>query len=120
LNGPPFPGGYYSEASFSFASPPDSAQQWAQVQPTPLALSGALPPIDVFGYTNTGTATSGTITGRAIQSKASAATDSGLTVNLTKKGSTLSGYIMAQGTVPIGGVQSTIVVVDSVVAVRVK
>jgi hypothetical protein len=120
LNGPPFPGGFYPEAGFGFASPPDSAQEWAQVQPTPLAISAAYPPIDVFGYTNTGTATSGTITGQSIEAHTGVVSNSGFTVNLTKKGTMLSGYIMLQGTAPIKGVTTTVVVVDSVVAVRVR
>jgi hypothetical protein len=120
LNGPPFPGGFYPEAGFGFASPPDSAQEWQQVKPTPLAISAAYPPIDVFGYTNTGTATSGTITGQAIQSHTGVLTNSGFTVNLTKNGSVLSGYIKLQGTGTIKGVETTVVVVDSVVAVRAK
>ena len=119
LNGPPFPGGYYPEAGFGFASPPDSAQEWAQVKPTPLAISAAYPPIDVFGYTNTGTATSGTITGQSLEAHTGVVTNSGYTVNLTKKGSMLSGYIMVQGTYTTKGVSTTVVVVDSVVAVRV-
>ena len=119
LNGPPFPGGYYPEAGFGFASPPDSAQEWAQVKPTPLAISAAYPPIDVFGYTNTGTATSGTITGQSIEAHTGVVTNSGYTVNLTKKGSMLNGYIMLQGTATIKGVPTTVIVVDSVVAVRV-
>jgi hypothetical protein len=120
LNGPPFPNSNWPEAGFGFASPPDSAQQWASVPPVPLAISGAYPPIDVFGYTNTGTATSGTITGQAMIANDNGVTNAGYSVNLTKKGSTLSGYIMIQGTGPIKKVQTTVVVVDSVVAVRVQ
>jgi hypothetical protein len=41
------------------------------------------------------------------------------TVNLTKNGSTLSGYINLTVTAPFSGVTTTLVVVDSVVAVRV-
>ncbi len=120
LNGPPFPtSGLYPVAGFGFASPPDSAQQWAQVQPTPLAISAAYPPIDIFGYTNTGTATSGTITGQSMEAHTGVVTNSGFTVNLTKKGTMLSGYIMLQGTATIKKVLTTVVVVDSVVAVRV-
>ncbi len=121
LNGPPFPNSNYPEAGFAFASPPDSAQQFAQVAPIPLAISGAVAPIDVFAYSNTGTATSGTITGKAIQSvtQGGGLTNGGFTVNLIKKGTILSGYITLQGTVPIKGVQTTIVAVDTIVAVRV-
>jgi hypothetical protein len=119
LNGPPFTA-LYPLAGFGFASPPDSAQQWAQVQPFALALSGPYPPIDVTAYTNTGTATSGTITGQAIQAHVGAVTNGGYTVNLTKKGAMLSGYIMKQGTATIKSVLTTIVLVDSVVATRVK
>jgi hypothetical protein len=120
LNGPPFPNSMYPEAGFGFASPPDSAQQWAQVPPTPLAISGPVPPIDVFAYSNTGTATSGTITGKSIEAHTGVVTNSGFTVNLTKKGTMLSGYIMLQGTATVKGVVTTGVVVDSVVAVRVQ
>ena len=119
LNGPPFPNATYDEAGLGFVSPTDSAQQWAQFQPIALAISGPHAPIDVFSYTNTGTATSGTITGSAIQSHTGVVTNGGFTVNLTKKGSTLSGYIMLQGTVVDKGVTTSGVVVDTVVAIRV-
>jgi len=118
LNGPPFPNTNYPEAGFGFASPPTSAQQWASATPTPLAISGPIAPIDVVAYTNTGSATSGTITGKAQISKSNDVTNYGFSVNLTKNGSTLSGYIMLQGTYSDNGVQTTTVVVDSVVAVR--
>jgi hypothetical protein len=117
LNGPPFPGGNYPFAGFGFASPPDSAQQWAQVKPLALAISAAFPPLDVFAYTNTGTATSGTITGQAMIANDNGVTNYGFTTNVTKKGSILSGYITIQGTSQKTGF---VVVVDSVVAVRVK
>jgi hypothetical protein len=120
LNGPPFPNATYNEAGFGFVSPTDSAQQWAQFQPIALAISGPHAPIDVFAYTNTGTATSGTITGKAIQSHTGVVTNGGFSVNLTKKGSTLSGYIMLQATVTDHkGVTTSGVVVDTVVATRV-
>jgi len=119
LNGPPFPNATYDEAGFGFVSPTDSAQQWAQFQPMALAISGPHAPFDVFAYSNTGTATSGTITGKAIESNTGFVTNSGFTVNLTKKGSTLSGYIMLQGTATLKGVTTTVVVVDTVVATRV-
>jgi hypothetical protein len=118
LNGPPF-NSYYPEAGFGFASPPDSAQQWASVQPVPLAISAPYPPLTVAGYTNTGTATSGTITGQAIIANDNGVMNAGYSVNLVKNGSTLSGYIMLQGTGTIKGVTTTGIVVDSVVAVRV-
>lgn len=121
LNGPPFPGGDYDEAGFGFVSPTDSAQHWAQFHPIALAISGPHAPIDVFAYSNTGTATSGTITGKAIQAHTGVVSNSGFTVNLTKNGSTLSGYIMLQGTATIHGqdTPTTAVVVDSLIAVRV-
>jgi hypothetical protein len=118
LNGPPFPNSMYPEAGFGFASPVGSADNWAQVNPVPLAISGPIAPIDVTAYTNTGTATSGTITGQAIIAQSGVVTNSGFTVNLAKNGSTLSGYIMVQGTTTIKGTVTTVVVVDSVVAVR--
>ncbi len=99
LNGPPYPNANYPEPGFGFASPPTSAQQWATVQPQPLAISGAYGPINEFAYSNTGTATSGTITGEALQANDNGVTNLGFTVNLKKNGSTLSGYIMLQGTV---------------------
>ena len=116
LNGPPFPGGNYPFAGFGFVAPPDSAQQWAQVKPIPLAISAAFPPIDVFEYTNTGTATSGTISGKAMIANDNGITNYGFTANLTKKGSMLSGYITLQGTSQKTGF---VVVVDTIVAVRV-
>jgi len=124
LNGPPFTS-LYPLAGFGFASQPDSAQQWMQVQPFALALSAAYPPFDIFAYTNTGDATSGTITGQAIESSASnnpdlGVTNAGFTVNLVKNGSMLSGYIQKQGTATIKGVTTTVIVVDSVVAKRVR
>ena len=115
LNGPPFPGGNYPFAGFGFASPPDSAQQWAQVKPFALAISAPFPPLDVFAYTNTGTATSGTITGKAMIANDNGVTNFGRTVNLIKKGSMLSGYITLEGTSAKTGY---VVVVDTVVAVR--
>jgi hypothetical protein len=119
LNGPPYPNANYPEPGFGFASPPDSAQQWASVSPIPLAISAPYPPIDVAAYSNTGNATSGTITGQAIQSNANGITNGGFTVNLVKNGSTLSGYIQEQGTgTNSKGVTTTLVIVDSVVAVR--
>jgi hypothetical protein len=118
LNGPPF-NSNYPEAGFGFASPPDSAQQWASVKPVPLAISAPYPPLTVAGYTNTGTATSGTITGQAIIANDNGVMNAGYSVNLVKNGATLSGYIMLQGTGPIKGVTTTGIVVDSVVAVRV-
>jgi hypothetical protein len=118
LNGPPFPNTNYPEAGFGFASPPTSAQQWASATPTPLAISGPIAPIDVVAYMNTGSATSGTITGKAQISQSNDVTNYGFSVNLTKNGSTLSGYIMLQGTYSENGVKTTTVVVDSVVAVR--
>jgi hypothetical protein len=116
LNGPPFPGGNYPFAGFGFVAPPDSAQQWAQVKPIPLAISAAFPPIDVFEYTNTGTATSGTISGKAMIANDNGITNYGFTANLTKKGPMLSGYITLQGTSTKTGF---VVVVDTIVAVRV-
>jgi PKD domain len=120
LNGPPFPGGQFTEAGFGFVSPPDSAQQWAQVQPIALAISGPFPPIDVFAYSNTGTATSGTITGKALSAHTGVLTNSGRSVNLTKNGSKLSGYIMVQTTGLLNGVETTGIEYDTVVATRVK
>ena len=115
LNGPPFPNANYPFAGFGFVAPPDSAQEWAQVKPIPLAISAAFPPIDEFQYTNTGTATSGTITGKAEIANDNGITDYGFTANLTKKGSTLSGYITLQG---VSAKYGAVVVVDTVVAVR--
>lgn len=117
LNGPPFPNSNYPFAGFGFVAPPDSAQEWAQVVPLPLAISAAFPPIDVFAYSNTGTATSGTITGKAMAANDNGITNFGRTVNLTKNGSLLSGYITIQGNDPKKGL---VVVVDTVVAVRVQ
>lgn len=124
LNGPPLPNANYPEPGFGFASPPDSAQEWASVSPTPLAISGLVPPIDITGYTNTGNATSGTITGKSIASSVPSGTayvsNVGFTVNLLKKGSTLSGYIQFQGTgTDSKGNTTSLVVVDSVVATQV-
>ena len=116
LNGPPFPNANYPFAGFGFVAPPDSAQEWAQVKPIPLAISAAFPPIDEFQYTNTGTATSGTITGKAEIANDNGITDYGFTANLTKKGSTLSGYITLQG---VSAKYGAVVVVDTVVATRV-
>jgi PKD domain len=120
LNGPPFPGGQINEPGFGFASPPDSAQQWAQVAPLALAISGPADPIDIFAYSNTGTATSGTITGKALIAHSGVLTNSGHLVNLTKNGSKLSGYIMVTTTGLLNGVQTTGIEFDTVVAVRVK
>jgi hypothetical protein len=118
LNGPPFPGGDYPEAGFGFAPTPDSAQQWPQVVPQPLAISA---PYGVFtgptSYSNTGTTTSGTITGQAMGG--SGGNTGGFIVDLVKKGSVLSGYIKHQASGEIAGVPTTIVVVDTLVAVRV-
>lgn len=120
INGPPFPGGDYDEAGFGFVAPTDSAQQWAQFHPIGLAISGPHTPFDVFAYSNTGTATSGTITGKALESHTGVLTNSGRSVNLTKNGSKLSGYIMVQSTGLLNGVMTTGIEYDSVVAVRVK
>ena len=120
INGPPFPGGDYDEAGFGFVAPTDSAQQWAQFHPIGLAISGPHTPFDVFSYSNTGTATSGTITGKALESHTGVLTNSGRSVNLTKNGSKLSGYIMVQDTGLLNGVETTGIEYDSVVAVRVK
>jgi hypothetical protein len=119
LNGPPFPNSMYPEAGFGYASPP-TVQQWPSVAPVGLAISGPVAPIDVFAYSNTGTATSGTITGEALQAHTGVISNGGFTVNLTKKGTILSGYINLQGTVTVKGQVQTGVVVDSVVAVRVQ
>jgi hypothetical protein len=119
LNGPPFPGGQINEPGFGFASPPDSAQQWAQVAPLALAISGPADPIDIFAYSNTGTATSGTITGKALIAHSGVLTNSGHLVNLTKNGSKLSGYIMLTTTGLLNGVETTGIEFDTVVAVRV-
>jgi PKD domain len=120
INGPPFPGGDYDEAGFGFVAPTDSAQQWAQFHPIGLAISGPHTPFDVFSYSNTGTATSGTITGKALESHTGVLTNSGRSVNLTKNGSKLSGYIMVQSTGLLNGVQTTGIEYDSVVATRVR
>ncbi len=120
LNGPPFPNANYPEAGFALVRPTTGPQDWAQFGPTPLAVSGKLAPYDIVGYANTGTDTSGTITGQAIVSSTdSGSTNIGHTVSLSKSGSTLSGYIKLQYTIPINGVSTTTVLVDSVVAQRV-
>jgi hypothetical protein len=119
LNGPPFPNANYPETGFAFVKPTTGPQNWAQFSPVPLAISAAAGPYNVVGYTNTGTDTTGTITGQAIVSQTDTSTNEGRTVSLTKNGSTLSGYINFTATAPFNGVTSTIVVVDSVVATRV-
>ncbi len=121
LNGPPFPNANYPQAGFAFVRPSTGPLDWANFPPDPLAISTAAAPYDVIGYSNIGTDTSGTITGQVIVSKTdSGATNIGHTVSLAKKGATLSGYIRFQYTVPINGVPTTNVLVDSVIAQRVS